>query len=190
MGNLRHIIFMWRQSCHHTETSQLICSVSTGFHMIAGLAFNELIQILNRKPHHEQAYHNKKKNWNLPGLCYVFKDFHYFHYLEELLASNWWSILKIFSLFEYWASMLKTTYWIMRKTAAGNIEAEEALLPNQAKIPHGLTLELLIVKILAHALLLFSLKVISNYLRKNWLQCHNDPHHNVFCYSFYVTHSS
>ena len=33
-----------RQSCHHIETSQLICSANrlTGFYMIATLAFNEL----------------------------------------------------------------------------------------------------------------------------------------------------
>ena len=33
-----------RQSCHHIETSQLICSANqlTGFYMIAILAFNEL----------------------------------------------------------------------------------------------------------------------------------------------------
>ena len=33
-----------RQSCHHIETSQLICSANqmTGFYMMATLAFNEL----------------------------------------------------------------------------------------------------------------------------------------------------
>ena len=33
-----------RQSCYHTETSQLICRVNqlTGFYMMATLAFNEL----------------------------------------------------------------------------------------------------------------------------------------------------
>ena len=68
----------------------------------------------------------------------------------SIISTIWKNYLQVtdglfwrYSLFEYWASMLKTTYWIMRKTAAGNIEAEEALLPNQAKIPHGLTLELL-----------------------------------------------
>ena len=36
-----------RQSCHHTETSQLICSANqfTGFYMMATLAFNELRRI-------------------------------------------------------------------------------------------------------------------------------------------------
>ena len=35
-----------RQSCHHTETSQLICRANklTGFYMTATLAFNELIR--------------------------------------------------------------------------------------------------------------------------------------------------
>ena len=36
---------MKRQSCHHIETSQMICSENqlTGFYMMATLAFNELI---------------------------------------------------------------------------------------------------------------------------------------------------
>ena len=34
-----------RQSCHHIETSQLICPTNqlTGFYLMATLAFNELI---------------------------------------------------------------------------------------------------------------------------------------------------
>ena len=40
--------FIKHQSCHHIETSQLICSVNqlTGFYMIATLAFNELSTVL------------------------------------------------------------------------------------------------------------------------------------------------
>ena len=36
---------MKRQSCHHIETSQLICSANqlTGFCMIANMAFNDLM---------------------------------------------------------------------------------------------------------------------------------------------------
>ena len=36
--------FIKRQSCHHIETSQLICSANqlTGFNMMLTLAFNEL----------------------------------------------------------------------------------------------------------------------------------------------------
>ena len=38
------ILLIKRQSCHHTETSQLICRANqlTGFYMMATLAFNEL----------------------------------------------------------------------------------------------------------------------------------------------------
>ena len=37
-----------RQSCHHTETSQLICYANhlTGFYMMATLAFNELMYVI------------------------------------------------------------------------------------------------------------------------------------------------
>ena len=42
---------MKRQSCHHTETSQLICIVNqlTGFYMITTLASNELISAASEK---------------------------------------------------------------------------------------------------------------------------------------------
>ena len=45
--------FIKRQSCHHIETSQLICSANQliGFYMMATLAFNDLniIHIVNEK---------------------------------------------------------------------------------------------------------------------------------------------
>ena len=37
------------QSCHHTETSQMICSTNplTGFYMMATLAFNKLSRFIS-----------------------------------------------------------------------------------------------------------------------------------------------
>ena len=47
-----------RQSCHHKETSQLICSANqwTGFYQIATLAFNELKVVLHDQRCSYQRY--------------------------------------------------------------------------------------------------------------------------------------
>ena len=43
-----HNLLIKRQSCHHIETRQLICSANqlTDFYLMATLAFNELINYL------------------------------------------------------------------------------------------------------------------------------------------------
>ena len=40
-----------RQSCHHIETRQLICSADqlTSFYMMATMAFNELMEVVKKK---------------------------------------------------------------------------------------------------------------------------------------------
>ena len=50
--NLSGLYLIKRQSCHHIETNQLICSANqlTGFYMMATLAFIELIRVQGQSP--------------------------------------------------------------------------------------------------------------------------------------------
>ena len=68
---------MKRQSCHHIETSQLICSANqlTGFYLMAFLAFNELNTYRRRmlnifiKIIHSFIIARKKESWK--KLCLI-----------------------------------------------------------------------------------------------------------------------